>query len=107
MSQIVDVAWLAERLNDSELVIADCRFMLGQPDTGRNAYEAGHIPGAVYMDLERDLSGPIVTHGGRHPLPELEAFAAVLGRAGIDAAKTVVVYDDQGGAYASRLWWML
>lgn len=107
MGAIVDFAWLADKLNDSDTVIVDCRFILGQPDAGRNAYAEGHIPGAVYFDLERDLSGPIAEHGGRHPLPVLDDFADKLGQAGIDASKTVVVYDDQGGAMASRLWWML
>jgi thiosulfate/3-mercaptopyruvate sulfurtransferase len=107
MGTIVDFAWLREHLNDPSVVIADCRFILGQPDAGRTAYEAGHIPGAVYFDLERDLSGPIGRHGGRHPLPDIASFAQALGQAGIDSSKTVVVYDDQGGAMASRLWWML
>lgn len=107
MRYIVEPAWLYERLNDPNIVIADCRFVLGQPDAGRQGYEAGHIPGAVYADLERDLSGPIGPHGGRHPLPEPEQMAAAFGRMGIDAAKTVVAYDEQGGAMASRLWWML
>lgn len=107
MGNIVEFDWLLNRLHDSNIVIADCRFALGQKDAGRTAYEAGHIPGAVYFDLERDLSGPIAEHGGRHPLPDLESFAAVLGRAGVDSSKSVVVYDDQGGAMASRLWWML
>lgn len=107
MGTIVDFAWLREHLDDPNVVIADCRFILGQPDAGRTAYETGHIPGAVYFDLERDLSGPIGQHGGRHPLPDIVAFAKTLGQAGIDSSKTVVVYDDQGGAMASRLWWML
>jgi thiosulfate/3-mercaptopyruvate sulfurtransferase len=107
MRYIVEPAWLYERLNDPNIVIADCRFVLGQPDTGRQGYEAGHIPGAVYADLERDLSGPIGPHGGRHPLPEPEKMAAAFGRMGIDGTKTVVAYDEQGGAMASRLWWML
>ncbi|RKN85780.1 sulfurtransferase [Paenibacillus ginsengarvi] len=107
MSAIVDFDWLAERLGDADVVVADCRFALGQPATGSDAYAEGHIPGAVYMDLERDLSGSITTHGGRHPLPDMADFAKVAAGAGIDSSKTVVVYDDQGGAMASRLWWML
>ncbi|MEF3305281.1 sulfurtransferase [Paenibacillus sp. GYB003] len=107
MGTIVEFGWLAERLNDAGIVIADCRFTLGQPDAGRNAYAEGHLPGAVYFDLERDLSGPVGKHGGRHPLPDMDAFAQKVGQAGIDSSKTVVVYDDQGGAMASRLWWML
>lgn len=107
MQYVVDFGWLAERLNTPEVVIADCRFVLGQPDAGQAAYDQGHIPGAVYFNLDRDLSAPVGPHGGRHPLPDLGDFAATVGQAGIDATKTVVVYDDQGGAMASRLWWML
>lgn len=98
---------LAARLGEPGLVVADCRFVLGQPDAGRAAYEEAHIPGAVYLDLERDLSAPVGEHGGRHPLPALDALAAALGRAGIGSGTTVVAYDDQGGAMASRLWWLL
>ncbi|MGI6125355.1 MAG: sulfurtransferase [Planifilum sp.] len=106
-SAVVSPKWLRERLGDSNLVIVDCRFELSKPHAGRKAYERDHIPGAVYMDLERDLSGPVRRHGGRHPLPELEALANTLGRVGIDRTKTVVAYDDQGGAMAARLWWLL
>ncbi len=116
MSTIVSLAWLAEHLIDqesssikgpSELIIVDCRYTLGQPNVGREAYAAGHIPGAVYLDLEQDLSGPKSGHGGRHPLPDLGAFTLMLGKIGIDDTAKVVVYDDQGGAMASRFWWML
>ncbi|QGQ99361.1 sulfurtransferase [Paenibacillus psychroresistens] len=116
MSTIVSSEWLAGHIIDhetkdvmapSELIIVDCRFMLGQPNAGREAYTQGHIPGAVYLDLEQDLSGPIKEHGGRHPLPDLGAFTLMLGKIGIDDTAKVVAYDDQGGAMASRFWWML
>ncbi|PYI52632.1 sulfurtransferase [Paenibacillus flagellatus] len=107
MGNLVEFDWLREHLDDPNVVVADCRFALGKPESGKAEYDAGHIRGAVYFDLERDLSGPKDAHGGRHPLPDLQSFASVLGRAGIDATKTVVAYDDQGGAMASRLWWML
>ncbi|MEF3304439.1 sulfurtransferase [Paenibacillus sp. GYB003] len=107
MSNTVSAEWLRERLRDPDLAIADCRFVLGDPAAGKLSYENGHLPGAVYFDLERDLSGPIGIHGGRHPLPEAERLAAKLGAAGIGGASTVVAYDDQGGAMASRLWWIL
>jgi len=94
-------------MGDSDLVVVDCRFELMKPDAGRKAYEQDHIPGAVYLDLEKDLSGPVGRHGGRHPLPETETFAKTMGRVGIDRSKTVVAYDDQGGAMAARLWWLL
>lgn len=92
---------------EHDVVIVDCRFQLGQPDAGRTAYEEGHIPGAIYLDLEKDLSGELGEHGGRHPLPDAATLAARFGRAGIGNDSRVVAYDDQGGAMASRLWWLL
>ncbi|MDQ0337692.1 thiosulfate/3-mercaptopyruvate sulfurtransferase [Caldalkalibacillus uzonensis] len=103
----VSFEWLKFRLDDPQVIIADCRFVLGQPEAGAESYQHDHIPRAVYFDLEKDLSGPVKEHGGRHPLPDLDTFADKLGRAGIDETKTVVAYDDQGGAMAARLWWML
>ena len=81
----------------------DCRWSL-DPDSGYRAYIEGHIPGAVYAHVENDLSAPAGL-GGRHPLPEATAFAAALGRAGIDAGTFVVAYGTMGGA--ERLWWLL
>lgn len=107
MENIVSQSWLLGQLGDANIVIADCRFALGQPESGRNHYEQDHITGAVYVDLEKDLSGAKMAHGGRHPLPDLGAFSILVGSLGIDSTKTVVAYDDQGGAMASRLWWML
>ena len=107
MSNIVGLSWVLEHLHDPKVAIADCRFLLGQPNAGRKAYEAGHIPGALYWDLEQDLSGPAGKHGGRHPLPDLGVFAIKLGKAGIGNDTTVVAYDDQMGAMASRFWWLL
>ncbi|MCR8635882.1 sulfurtransferase [Paenibacillus radicis (ex Xue et al. 2023)] len=107
MSNTVSARWLSENLNNKELVVADCRFILGNPFAGKEAYESGHLPGAVYFDLEHDLSGTIEAHGGRHPLPKVNDLAIKLGNAGIDETKIVVAYDDQGGAMASRLWWIL
>lgn len=104
---LVSVSWLAERLGDPGLVTADCRFSLEDPAAGERRYREGHIPGAVYFDLERDLSGPRGARGGRHPLPSPGALARVLGRAGIGPGKTVVAYDDQAGEFAARLWWLL
>lgn len=90
---------------EPDVVIADCRFLLGQPDAGRLAYETGHIPGAVYLDLEKDLSAPVTEHGGRHPLPDPAVLASRLSKAGIGSNSRIVAYDDQGGMNASRLWW--
>lgn len=105
--QLVSAEWLSEHLDDEHVVIADCRFELTDPEAGRSEYELGHIPGAIFFDLEKDLSGPKREHGGRHPLPDLDEFARKLGKTGIDETKHVVVYDDQNGSFAGRLWWML
>ncbi|MDT3426392.1 thiosulfate/3-mercaptopyruvate sulfurtransferase [Paenibacillus forsythiae] len=107
MDSVVSTRWLLARLYEPELVIADCRFLLSDPEAGRAAYLKDHIPGAVYLHLEEQLSAPIGAHGGRHPLPEPDLLAAVLGQAGISRDSIVIAYDDQGGAFASRLWWLL
>jgi len=107
MNPIVSMEWVRDRLDSNEMVIVDCRFVLGQPQAGRKAYEEEHLPRAFYLDLEKDLSGPIGKHGGRHPLPEKETFARTLSALGIDDSVSVVAYDDQGGAMAARLWWLL
>jgi thiosulfate/3-mercaptopyruvate sulfurtransferase len=82
----------------------DCRWDLADPEAGRRAYLAGHIPGAVFLDVERDLSAPPGA-GGRHPLPGAEGFAAAASRAGICPGIFVVAYGSAGGA--ERLWWLL
>lgn len=107
-SPLVSVADLAAHRNDAGMAIVDVRWQLGQPGAGRAAYEAGHIPGAIFLDLDTDLADP-QGYGapGRHPLPSPGAFAATLGRAGIDDETFVVGYDDVGGWVAARLWWML
>ena len=92
-------------LRAEEVRVVDCRWYLGEPERGREAYAEGHVPGAVYASLDADLSGP--SGPGRHPLPSPEAFGATLGRLGIGPTTKVVAYDDRGGAVASRLWWML
>lgn len=86
-------------------VLLDVRWQLGGPDQ-RPAYEAGHLPGAVYVDLDRELAGPPGS-GGRHPLPDPEAFGAVMRRAGVDSGSPVVVYDGGQGWAAARGWWLL
>ena len=88
-------------------VVFDCRFVLGDPDAGRDQYLRGHVPGAHYLDLERDLSGPAGEHGGRHPLPAAADFAATLARCGVGPDTPVIAYDDSRLAYAARLWWMM
>src|SRR5690554_3791741 len=107
MKNIVTMGWLVENLNEPHLVVVDCRFIMGQAAAGRAAYEQEHIPSAVYADLEQDLSGPVREHGGRHPLPDMGPFSQWLGQLGINKDTTVIAYDDQGGAIASRFWWMV
>ncbi len=104
---LIEPAELAGYLERPDWAIVDCRFELTRPDWGMSAYAAGHIPGAVYAHLDRDLSGPVSAHSGRHPLPTLEKLTATLGGLGIDRNTQVIAYDQGNGAYASRLWWLL
>lgn len=102
---LVDAQWLAAHLGEADLVVADVRWY---PDgSARRRYEEDHIPGAVFVDVDTDLSAPRTPGSGRHPLPTPRTFARSMGRLGIGDGSTVVAYDDSGGAYAARLWWML
>ncbi|MGQ0429115.1 MAG: sulfurtransferase [Gammaproteobacteria bacterium] len=104
---LIATAALAERLADPDWLVADCRFDLADPQAGTRAYRAGHIPGAIHADLERDLSAPVTAATGRHPLPPVAALEQTFSQFGIATRTQVVVYDAGSGAYASRLWWML
>jgi thiosulfate/3-mercaptopyruvate sulfurtransferase len=97
------------RLHDAgePCVLLDCGFELTDPEAGERAFLTGHLPGAQYAHLERDLSGPRSGHNGRHPLPAREAFASTAGRWGIAPGVTVVTYDSHGSPYAARAWWLL
>ncbi len=88
-------------------VLFDCRFSLADPGAGYALYLEGHIPGAHYLDLNRDLSGVTAAHGGRHPLPAPADFAALLARHGVNPDTQVVAYDDSRFAFAARLWWLM
>jgi thiosulfate/3-mercaptopyruvate sulfurtransferase len=102
---LISAADLRARLHDPELRIADVRWSLAEAGKGRRDYEAGHIPGAVFVDLDTDLSA---TSGpGRHPLPEPAALTDRLGALGFGTRHEIVAYDDAGGTVAARLWWML
>jgi len=107
MHDLVDTAWLAAHLGDANLVVADIRWQHGQPDFGREAFEAGRIPGAVRLSLDTDLSDLRDLSRGRHPLPDPRQLVAALARAGIGDGTHVVAYDDAAGAVAVRLWWLL
>ena len=100
----VDTGWLAKHLD--EVVTADVRWYLNGR-SARDAYLAGHLPGAVFVDLDTVLAAPASPERGRHPLPDPDAFAAALGQLGIGDRDTVVAYDDDGGVIAARLVWML
>ena len=102
---LVSVARLAEVIADPLLRVVDCRWYLGRPGDGRIAYDAGHLPGALHLDVDTDLTAPVGP--GRHPLPDPSVFRRRLEAAGIGDAHTVVAYDDVGGWVAARLWWML
>ncbi|WP_442681302.1 sulfurtransferase [Sphingomonas sp. ASY06-1R] len=104
---LIDADALAGLIEKEGVLIFDCRFDLTEVDAGKAAYLEGHIPGAVYVDLERDLSGRSDGHNGRHPLPDRAAFAARMAALGVSEGLQVVGYDTSGGFYASRLWWML
>ncbi len=104
---LISVADLADHVNDSGFVIFDCRHELTQPDFGAKAYAESHIPNARHAHLDRDLAAPNNGRSGRHPLPEPDTFASWLGRMGVSNDTQVVGYDQAGGVYASRLWWML
>lgn len=101
---LVDARWLSAHLD--RVVVADCRWYL-DGRSGHDAFVAGHIPGAVWLDVDADLAAPSSPEGGRHPLPAPAAFAAAMGRAGIGDDSVVIAYDDAGGSIAARLWWML
>ena len=98
---------LARRLGQTTLVVIDCRFDLARPDWGEAAYAAARIPQARYAHLDRDLSGPLSSASGRHPLPTPAALGECFGRWGIEADTQVVAYDQGPGAFAARLWWLL
>jgi thiosulfate/3-mercaptopyruvate sulfurtransferase len=104
IAPFVDAAWVAERLGD--VVLCDVRWYL-DGRSGRAAYDGGHLPGAIWVDLETDLSAQVPATEGRHPLPAPEAFATAMAALGVGDADTVVAYDDDGGAVAARLAWML
>ncbi|WP_028240754.1 sulfurtransferase [Stutzerimonas azotifigens] len=108
LAQLIHPEQLAARLQRPELLLLDCRFALEDPQYGQRSYEQGHLPGARFADLERDLSGPVepgVT--GRHPLPDPERLLGRLRAWGLEENSEVVLYDDGPGAFAARAWWLL
>jgi len=104
---LIQAEELRERLARPGCLVFDVRHDLADHEAGRRAYEAGHVPGALYLDPETRLSGPRTGRNGRHPLPERTEFAALMRSQGLTARTQVVVYDAGNGMFAARLWWML
>jgi thiosulfate/3-mercaptopyruvate sulfurtransferase len=106
-SALISSRELLPQLSNPAWVVIDCRFDLADTAAGERAFQAGHIPGAQYAHLDRDLSAPRTASTGRHPLPSPEQFAATLGAWSISNDTQVVAYDADNGSFAARLWWML
>ncbi len=106
-STIVSAETLKQHIDDPGWVVFDCRFSLDDTERGRRDYQQSHIPGAYYAHLDEDLSAPRRADSGRHPLPDVGLFCDWLARHGTGGNEQVVVYDDAGGSFAARLWWML
>src|SRR6185295_17750939 len=107
-STLITTDELAALVGRPDVVVCDVRHDLAQPDSwGETQYRHGHVPGAVFVHLDRDLSAAKTGTNGRHPLPSPETAAALFGRLGIADGKQVVAYDQGRGMFAARLWWML
>jgi thiosulfate/3-mercaptopyruvate sulfurtransferase len=103
---LIDTNTLSEQLGRDDLALFDCRFDLGNVAWGETEYSRAHLPGALYLHLDRDLSSPITANSGRHPLPDPERFAARLAELGVGPDSQIVAYDQGNAAYAARLWWL-
>ena len=103
---LIDAATLASQIERDDLMLFDCRAELGNPHWGEAEYARSHLPGAQFLHLDRDLSGPVSADSGRHPLPDPDAFALLLGQLGAQTVSQLVAYDQGNGAYAARLWWL-
>ncbi|WP_455376011.1 sulfurtransferase [Kaarinaea lacus] len=106
-SSIVSAEQTFQHLNDPDWLVFDCRFDLNNEHLGLEKYKSGHIPNAIYADLNKDLSSPVSEKTGRHPLPDVQTISEKFGSWGIKPDTQVVVYDDVYGSYAGRLWWIL
>ena len=106
-TSLLNAEVLAGHLNDPQWRIFDCRHRLSDVEFGAQAYADGHLPGAFFLHLDRDLSAPMDGRNGRHPLPDAQLLANKLGAAGVSRQTQVVAYDDDGGMIAARLWWLL
>jgi thiosulfate/3-mercaptopyruvate sulfurtransferase len=104
---LIDVVSLRALIGSPGIAVLDCRFDLSAPAAGRQAYLRSHIPGARYADLNRDLSAPVSSTSGRHPLPDPETLAAFFSGLGLASNTQAIVYDESNGAFAARAWWLL
>lgn len=105
---LISATRLSEVVNDASVCIFDCRFQLSDSEYGRNEFGAGHIPGAMYVHLDEHLSGAINDgQQGRHPLPDVDMFMRKMNGCGVSDSSLVIAYDDAGGPFAARLWWLL
>lgn len=105
---LINSKQLAAIISSANTLVFDCRYNLKAKEAGQEAYQVSHIPGAVYLHMDSDLSGLIIPgKTGRHPLPERDVITQRFSQWGIDSEKQVIVYDDKKGALAARLWWML
>ena len=104
---LITAAELLDRLDDNAFRIFDCRFSLFDKEKGHTAYLGGHIPGASYVHLENDLSGPITSRTGRHPIPKIDTFIERLRALGVEHRSRIVIYDEGPSAQAARFWWLL
>lgn len=107
MTYIVTVEQLRELQKETDVVLIDVRSHLQQPQIGREKYQEAHLPGAFFLDIEQDLSGDVGTHGGNHPLPDVEQLAKRFGEIGVQPTSTVIFYDDSNGMFAARAVWLL
>ncbi len=104
---IISVKELNDNLINANWFVFDCRFLLKDPDGGQKMFTDGHIPGAQFVDMDKDLSSPMTQSSGRHPLPDANIFIDKLQLWGVNNNSQVICYDDMSGAYAARMWWLL
>ncbi len=104
---LISAAELQQQINSPDVVIFDTRFSLADTEYGTRAYAAGHIPGAFYLHLDRNLSSPITPTSGRHPLPSVDQLVELFQSHGVSSKTHVVAYDDAAGMFAARCWWLL
>ncbi len=104
---IISVEDLNKNLNTQDWLIFDCRFILKDPEGGLKKFNQGHIPGAQYADMDKDLASPMTSTSGRHPLPNPDEFINKLQSWGVNNTSQIICYDDMSGAFAARMWWLL